>query len=137
MRSLRSFLRCHPALVALALAVMLAARLLIPSGYMIAGDSKLLTVVICSGVVGDHPIAQLAIPAEGKNFERGDSHGGAKADPCPYSSLSMAATAGADAPLLAAALAFTLALGFAPVAQIARQKPSYLRPPLRAPPVIA
>jgi hypothetical protein len=133
MRGIRTLLRRHRAPAALALAFMLAVRLLMPSGFMLAPDAKVLTVVICTGVVGEHQTAQLVIPQS----EQKSGHDAGKSDPCPYSGLSMAATAGADVPLLAGALAFILALGFAAVAAIPVRRTLHLRPPSHAPPVVA
>jgi hypothetical protein len=133
MRGVRTLLHRHRALAALALAFMLAVRMLMPPGFMLAPDAKVLTVVICTGVIGEHQTAQLVIP----QTEQKPGHGADKSDPCPYSGLSMAATAGADVPLLATALAFILALGFAAIAAIQRERAPYLRPPSRGPPVLA
>lgn len=133
MRGTRTLLRRHRALAALALAFMLAVRLLMPSGFMLAPEAKVLTVVICTGVVGDHQTAQLVIPQD--KHEAG--HEAGKSDPCPYSALSMASTAGAHGPLLAAALAFILTLGFVAIVAIQRKKAAHLRPPSRGPPVLA
>src|SRR5690242_817869 len=113
MRGIRTFLREHRALAALILSVMLSVRLLMPSGYMLSSQSKVLTVVICTGIAGEHQTAQLVIPLE---KQKAGHHTG-KNDPCPYSALSMVSTAGADVPLLVAALAFILALGFAAVVE--------------------
>jgi len=137
MRGIRTFTQNHRALAALVLALVLSIRLLVPAGYMIAADSKVLTVVICTGTTGDHQTAQLVIPQKDQKPGQGGNHDSGKGDPCPYSSLSMASTAGADAPLLAAALLFILALGFAPIVALARERTRYLLPPLRGPPVIA
>lgn len=133
MKGIRTLLQRHRALAGLAMAFVLAVRLLMPSGFMLAPDARVLTVVICTGVVGEHQMAQLVIP----QTEQKSGHDAGKSDPCPYSGLSMAATAGADVPLLAAALAFILALGFAAVAAISVGRTLYLRPPSHAPPVVA
>jgi hypothetical protein len=133
MAPFRTFQRKHRTLAALILGAMLSMRLLMPSGFMLAPDVKLLTVVICTGVVGEHRTAQLLIPQN----QQKPGHDAGKTDPCPYSASSMASTAAADVPLLAAALAFILALGFAAVAAIPRERAPRLRPPLRGPPVFA
>jgi len=133
MSGIRTLLHRHRALAALVLVFMLSVRLLMPSGFMLAPDAKVLTVVICTGVVGEHQTAELIIPQN----QQTSGHEAGKADPCPYSALSMAAIAGADGPLLAAALAFILALGFTSIATPSREPERYLRPPLRGPPVLA
>ncbi len=134
MNGLRTSLQRHRVLAALALALVLSVKLLVPAGFMLDANAKVLTVTICSGVTGDHrQTAQLVIPMRGKTS--GQDAG--KGDPCPYSALSMASLSGADGPLLAAALAFILALGFAPAAVVVRERAPHLRPPPRGPPVLA
>jgi hypothetical protein len=137
MRGLRIFLLRHRALAALALALVLSVRLLVPSGYMVAGGARMLTVVVCTGVTGEHETMHVMIPTAGQKSGHDGGHEGSKADPCPYSSLSMISTAGVDAPLIAAALAFIMALGFAPIVTSPRKRVHYVRPPLRGPPVVA
>ena len=65
----------------------------------------------------------------------------AKADmakkPCVFAGHAAQALGGADGWLLAGAIAFLLARGFAPVYLPALRRPFRLRPPLRAPPLIA
>lgn len=131
MTGTRTWLRSHRAFAALFLAVMLSVRLLMPSGYMLSSESKVLTVVICTGIAGEHQTTQLVIPMEKQKA----GHDAGKSDPCPYSALSMVSTTGADAALLVAALAFILALGFAAVVEPLRGRIAYLLPPLRGPPV--
>jgi len=131
MTGIRTWLRRHRALAALILGVMLSVRLLMPSGFMLSSENKVLTVVICTGIAGEHQTAQLVIPMDKSKA----GHEAGKGDPCPYSALSMVSTAGADVALLAAALAFILALGFAAVVEPLRGRIAYLRPPLRGPPV--
>ncbi|HIQ17418.1 MAG TPA: hypothetical protein EYH41_05390 [Novosphingobium capsulatum] len=77
--------------------------------------------------------AKIAIPMKG---EPSDSTGKQGKGDCPFSSLSMASMTGADPALLALALAFILALGFAPVRTSHPKRVSYLRPPLRGPPAL-
>ncbi|MEP7222767.1 MAG: DUF2946 family protein [Novosphingobium sp.] len=134
MGNLRAFIRDHRRLAAVLLACALCIRALMPAGYMLASDSRTVTVKICTdGISGDHA-AQIVI------HQQGDSKGAAdhaKADgTCPWSGLAMASTGGADAVLLALALAFVLALGFAPVAASRTFQTPYLRPPLRGPPAL-
>lgn len=131
MTDVRTCLRRHSALAALILCVLLSVRLLMPSGYMLSSESKVLTVVICTGIAGEHETAQLVIPQD----KQKSRHDAGKNDPCPYSALSMAATVGADGALLGAALAFILALGFVPVVAPRLRRDTCLRPPLRGPPV--
>ena len=66
------------------------------------------------------------------------SDDGAKADqPCAFGGLGLAWLPGADAVLLAGALVFILALGFAAVVAPRLAPTPYLRRPLRGPPLTA
>jgi len=56
---------------------------------------------------------------------------------CAFSPLAFAALGGADAPLLAIALAFILAFGFASTPPLRLARIAGLRPPLRGPPARA
>ena len=136
MGNLRTFLRDHHRLAAWLIAMALCMKALVPAGYMIGTQAKVFTIEICSDSTGQHLTSQIVVPQNGKPADsRGEQ---AKGDnPCPYSSLAMASLSGADSALLALALAFILALGFAPVRVPALQSPFHLRPPLRGPPALA
>lgn len=120
-------------LVVLALAV----KALVPAGYMIsATGERFLTVTICADASGTPKQMRIAIPdkdeTDSDHFEAAD-----KSQPCAFSGLGYAALGGADPVLLAAALAFILLVGFAPLrAPPARDIP-FLRPPLRGPPSLS
>ena len=97
---------------------------------------KVLTVQVCADSIGQHLTTQIVIPPSGvPSGHHGDQ--GKGEGTCTFSALSMASLAGADAALLVLALAFILALGFAPQAPPLRERPAYLRPPLRGPPLFA
>lgn len=115
-------------LVVLALLI----KALIPSGYML-GDraGHVLTVTICGDASGQSAIKRIAVPSQGK----GD-HAKAEAT-CAWGLLAIAALGGADILLLAAALAFVLALGFAASRPALPVRRGQLRPPLRGPPAFA
>jgi hypothetical protein len=134
MTSLRALTRSNAKLTLVLMVLALAVKALLPAGYMIspAGD-RFLTVTICADASGVPQQMQIAIP--GKNDGGGDHSDAAdKAQPCAFSGLGHAALSGADPVLLAAALAFILLVGFAPLrAPPARDIP-FLRPPLRGPP---
>lgn len=117
------------------LAAALCVKALIPSGYMIGSSSTmLLTVTICADGTGTHQTSTIAIQKDEGSKEQSGGHG--KADtPCAFTALSMASLGGADAPLLALALLFILALGFAPRVFPTPTGRAYLRPPLRGPPL--
>lgn len=141
MGKFRAFLHDHPRLAALLLATALCLKALVPGGYMLGQQANFLTVEICADASGSHADHAIAIPISGKEAgsvadhgaEHGAEHGRAN-QTCPYSALAMASLAGADTLLLAAALAFAVALGFLPVAPARARRASRLRPPLRGPP---
>lgn len=132
MRSLRAFSLAHRHLAALLLAAALAMKALVPAGYMVEGGPRVLTVSICADSIGERVVHQVVIPAKGG----GEAERQAKGE-CAFSSLNAAALGGADLALLALALAFILALGFAPVTRPRPGGALRLRPPLRGPPAAA
>lgn len=136
MTSLRAFLHDHRALVGLLVALALAMKALLPAGYMLGAQGRHLTVEICSDASGKHLTRQIVIPTNGSAQERQAAQTKAEGT-CPFSALAMGAVGGADPALLLVALAFILQLGFAPVTALLRQRRTYLRPPLRGPPVLA
>ena len=136
MQPLRAFLMRHRAFAALLVAAALCMKLAVPAGYMVGTGSKVLSIEICADSRGQHLTQQIVIPQTGKSADKQAEHAKASAS-CPYSALSMASLGGADPLLLAAALAFILALGFAPVRAATPRRASNLRPPLRGPPALA
>lgn len=132
MPTLRAFLRDHRRLALGLVVLALLIKALIPSGYMLSDRAgHVLTVTICGDASGQTLTKQIEVPAQGK----GD-HAKAEAT-CAWGLLAMAALGGADVMLLAAALAFILALGFAAVRPALPARRSHLRPPLRGPPAFA
>lgn len=136
MHRVRALIRTHRRLALLLVLCALLVKALVPAGYMIGGDTKLLTVQICDDGLGATMTRQIAIPMEsGPHDQQG---GQSKADgSCAFSSLAMGGVAGTDAALLAVALAFILVLGFAPVTLPRAFRHPHLRPPLRGPPAAA
>jgi len=135
MHGLRACLLGHRRIAILIVALALAMKALLPAGYMISSGPHSLAITICGGVDGKDSTARIEVPAKGG--AQGDAERGKASEHCPYSGLSMAALGGADAVLLATALAFILLLGFLPVrVPLARQR-AHLRPPLRGPPATA
>jgi hypothetical protein len=133
MRSLRTVLRNHPRLAALLVACALAIKALMPAGYMIGGDARVLTIEICADATGGTMTKQIVVPHSDKHEDAGKSSSAA----CPYAGLGMASLPGADAVLLALALVFILALGFAPTRPAPPRRIQEFRPPLRGPPALA
>jgi len=130
MTSIRALIRDHRTLAMLLVAVALFVKVLVPSGYMAGTGQKLLSVQICLDGI-NHKTVQLAVPADGSSHQDSQGH-----PPCAFTALSMGALGGIDAPLLALAIAFILALGFAPTHPVLRGRASHLRPPLRGPPAL-
>jgi len=129
---LRALIRDHRALALLLLACALAAKALIPQGYMAGGGTKLLSVQLClDGLT--HKSVAIAVPVKGDPAPQKAPAN----EPCAFTALGMGALSGADAPLLALALIFILAAGFTPRALMVRGRTPYLRPPLRGPPLTA
>ena len=134
MHPLRAFFSRHRALALLLVMATLCMKALVPAGYMVGDHSKVLTIQLCHEGFGGAIAKQIVIPVKSEST---DSPGG-KQDKgeCPFSALTMASMAGADPALLALALAFILALGFAPVRTALPGRILHLRPPLRGPPAL-
>lgn len=135
MAALRLFLRDHRRSAALLLALVLAMKALVPAGYMIGADTRVLTISICADTQGGSYSKQIVVPHAGK--QGGDAHQANDGQACPFSALAMASLSGADPALLALALVFILALGFAAAAPPQPSRARHLRPPLRGPPATA
>jgi len=131
---LRALIRQHQHVAMLIMALTLCVKALVPTGYMVgAGATKFLTVQICSDGLQTHQVTQIAIPIHGGSKD-GHTEQGTGDSPCAFSALSMASLGGADAPLLALALVFILALGLVTTVPAQLGRIFYLRPPLRGPP---
>ncbi|NLR72071.1 hypothetical protein HGI47_14440 [Novosphingobium sp. ERN07] len=133
MNRLRTFFMRHRVMAFVLVMASLCMKVVVPSGFMIAQNSKVLTVQICSDGFGHSLTKQLVIPMKGEPSDSSSKQG--KGD-CPFSTLSMASVSGADQALLGLALAFILALGFVPVRGALPSPFFYLRPPLRGPPAL-
>jgi hypothetical protein len=136
MATLRVFLGSHRRLAALLVALALCMKALVPGGYMIAGDARVLTIEICADATGGAMTKQIVVPHHAAPGEAQGDHGKASGT-CPYAGLAMAGLAGADAVLLVLALGFILALGFAAQRAAQPRRPTHIRPPLRGPPALA
>ena len=128
---LRTFLLRHRALASLLVIATLCMKVMVPSGTMISSQSKVLTVEICADAMGMDTAKQISIPM------KTDSSGKQAKGECPFAAQPVASLGGADPLLLAFALAFILALGFAPVRAALTTDVHQLRPPLRGPPALA
>ena len=125
----RVFLKEHRWLALWLIAAALAVKALVPAGYML-GDtgSKTLTMVICDG--SGPSTMTIDIPMDPDHAKAPDS---GKQD-CAYAGLGHAMIGGTDPVLLLAAIAFLLALGFAPAAQPAVLRRAFAQPPSQGPP---
>lgn len=133
MNLVRAFFLRHRALALMLVLATLCMKAFVPTGFMIGQNSKVLTVQICDDVFGNHAVKQIAILMKDGSSDSDNKQGKGE---CPFSSLSMASMTGADPALLALALAFILALGFAPVQTAHPKRVTHLRPPLRGPPAL-
>lgn len=135
MNFIRAFFLRHRALACLLVAAALCLKSVVPAGYMVGQDDKVLTVLICDPGSPHAVTRQIAIPMKDTS---GTDDGRQWQGDCAYSSLSMVSTGGADPALLALALVFILMLGFMPLHAPARSRRiSHLRPPLRGPPAFS
>jgi len=131
----RSLIRNNRACFALLLAAALLLKMLVPAGYMVSGQNMVLTVSVCTDSTSGHIARQISIPTRNSaGQEHGPKRGGANSE-CPFTALTMSGLGGVDAALLAAPVAFALALGFAPQTVRPLRGSTRLRPPLRGPPL--
>lgn len=133
MNRLRAFFMRRRALALLVVMAALCMKIVVPTGFMIGQNSKVLTVQLCTDGLGHAVAAKIVIPMKGDPADSSGKQGKAE---CPFASLSMASMSGTDPAFLALALAFILALGFAPARTSHSKRVSYLRPPLRGPPAL-
>jgi hypothetical protein len=133
MTGLRSWTKSHRALALWLIVIALAVKAFVPQGYMIM-PGKTLTVALCSGMGPAEMTITLPMDAS-----KGDQHPERKAQDqvCSFSVLGHAAAPAIDAVLLLAAIAFVLALGFAPRLPPRLRRRAFLQPPLRGPPTLA
>ncbi|NBC36649.1 hypothetical protein GTZ99_08770 [Novosphingobium sp. FSY-8] len=136
MMRLRLWSRANWPLAALLLAVALCMKALVPSGYMVSAG-RTLTITICADASGSAMTRQIAVASDAATH----AHDSAKADmakkPCAFTGHAAALMGGADGWLLAGALAFVLALGFAPVARPRLARATWVLPPASGPPLYA
>lgn len=136
MTALRAFMLGRRRLALWLVVLALAMKALVPAGYMPAAGTRFLSIQLCSeGIPGRHDLVRtVAVPVKLAPGER--EAGQAKAQgTCPFAALGHGALGGADPVLLAAALAFAVLLGFAPVTLPALRRPVRAWPPMRGPPL--
>lgn len=132
MNSIRALLLRYRFMAFAVIALALAMKALVPTGYMVGGDARVLTIRICDDaqVTSALHAKDIAIPMKGEPAGKHAKSEGV----CPYSALSFASLGGADPVQLALALRFILATGFAALILPALRRAAHLRPPLRGPP---
>jgi hypothetical protein len=110
-------------------------KLLVPTGYMVESDDGRLTIAICSGTVPrTMTMAMPGMHGDMPDHGKPKDHGKAEM-PCAFSGLSAAALAAVDPIQLAALIVFILAMGPFGQAPPPASPRTYLRPPLRGPPI--
>ena len=129
MTDMRILLRQRWTLALWLVAAALFVRAVVPAGYMVDANATTLTFTICSDATGEMKTHSIAIPDDDTGAKQADN-------PCAFSGLGQAMLGGVDAPLVAAAMLFILALGFAPVTMPLLQRCVYLHPPAQGPPAI-
>ncbi|WDF70949.1 DUF2946 family protein [Novosphingobium sp. KACC 22771] len=111
----------------------LALRLLVPSGYMVEAGGSSITISICNGVASAPMSVSLPLKHDG-GTQDSPQHG-EHLVPCPYGSLAHAALPAVDPIQLAQLLVFILAVAWLGLALPNHSAPTYIRPPLRGPPI--
>ena len=134
MGPIRTFLRDHRALAIWLVVLALAMKALVPSGYMIGAQSRTIAIQICDGQNHESVRHIVVVQSADSKTDHGSADHGKSDSVCPYTALGHASLAGADPALLATALAFILALAFAPLAPARLSRIPHIRPPLRGPP---
>ncbi|MCA3255501.1 MAG: hypothetical protein INF91_07790 [Alphaproteobacteria bacterium] len=133
MSLLRTLLRRHRAIALLVAFAALSMKIVLPAGFMPAAGAKTFAIQICADAVGTDAPPALVIPMKHDGAPKGGQGDGA----CAFASLAMSTVSATPPLLLAIALAFILALGFAPAARPLPDRAIHLRPPLRGQPALA
>lgn len=144
MAALRTLYRTHRRLFALLFALVLFAKIVVPSGFMPVATSNGFVLQLCSGMEPVSSPTAMAMPgmaghdmAGQHHDQKGDQKGDKAESPCTFAGLTAPHLAGADVALLAIALLFVLALGRAALCAVVLPYRHTLRPPLRGPPAYA
>lgn len=128
---LRRVILSHPRLAAALIALALAMKLVVPTGFMPVAGPGTMVVLVCTQMGPQ----RVTIEVPGAPAQPDDT---AKADqPCMFAGLGQALLPGADPVQIAAALAFILTLGFAAVVLPSLSRLRGAWPPLRGPPLTA
>jgi hypothetical protein len=130
MGKIRSFCHDHRAWALVLIALALAIRALVPTGFMVEARGQTVSVRICDGRLGSAP-GRIALAPTGKAGS--DSHGKAD-DSCPYTALGHVGDGGTDPVPTLPAQAFGATPGFLALAIVQTPLPYHIVPPLRGPP---
>lgn len=134
MQCLRTFLHARRWTTLAVIALALCMKVLVPTGMMVGGQSKVLSIEICADGMGQTLTRAIAIPMK---HAGGEDAAKQTKDHCPWAGSVHAPLTGADPIQLALALAFIVVLGFAAARPLALTPRTYLQPPLRGPPALA
>lgn len=133
MEAIRHLLE-HRRFAVLLCTLALLLKLLVPTGYMLAADQGLLSLVVCSGVAPDPAATEMsAMHGDMADHDRGSGHGKAEM-PCAFAGMTGAALATTDPLLLAGLIAFVVAGGVLWRAPASMRAVARVRPPLCGPP---
>ena len=133
MVTLRHILFRHRGLAILLLALTLCLKVLVPTGMMMgSGGDRILSITICADSMRQQLVRHVIVPGRSD----GAAQNGAAKGECPFTVLALGASGAVDAALLALALAFVMALAFAPVAAVPLRSARRFWPPLRGPPLL-
>ncbi|MBW8753716.1 MAG: hypothetical protein JF595_06125 [Sphingomonadales bacterium] len=133
MQAMRALTHRHRLLALLLVVASLVIKAAVPAGYMLGQQGTVLTIAICADALGGASTKQVVILPAGAPEDAKGAHDKAPTT-CPYAALGFASLMGADAALLALALAFIVAFGLAPAPPAPLRRIAFLRPPLRGPP---
>lgn len=129
MTAWRTSIMARRRLALLLVAIVLFAKVLVPTGYMFAPTAGGFTVQMCSGQGAMTVVLDVGKPAPAED------HSGKMDAPCAFSGIGMASIPAVDIALLIVAIAFIVALGTQSAHATPGRDITRLRPPLRAPPV--
>lgn len=129
MTAWRTLIMARPRLALLLVAIVLFAKVFVPTGYMFAPTAGGFTVQMCSGQGAMPVMLDVGKPAPAED------QSGKMDAPCAFSGIGMASTAAVDVALLLVAIAFIVALGVQSTRAMPGRSLTRLRPPLRGPPI--
>lgn len=133
MSALRRLFSRHYRLFGCFIALSLAMKLVVSSGFMPVFTANSFTIQLCDGYGA--PIAMAAETADdGAHHAPAKTHADKTHAVCAFASLSAPALAAMDLTLLVAALVFIMVQGVRPTAPPFVAIWRFFRPPLRAPP---